>query len=246
LLPGMTVMKLRSLLRRCGIALPFSNAICADYVKTISIDRDWRAQATVKQALVFLDVPESGDLHDTCAVDPGLALESFVFQSPDAVEVGRRKLGRNAIVATWEPRTRVTPYAIYDHQFSWFPSGSHSQPALSTEFHCDQKTGTFMFEMITPESFEAAVVFERPRWPLLNSEKQLIKYALTKLETGAERASILNNGQRVEWKILGPKLGTRYICVVFHHNGVLLWQDKLKKGTLLGRLRELFGRLAPT
>lgn len=247
LLPRWGVMSvIRRVMRRCGIALPFSQVICPEYVKEVHIDPGWRAQVTVRQSLVFLDIPESGDLHDTCAVDAETALETFNFQSSDGVEVARKRSGRNAIVVTWEPRTRITPYALYEHQFSWVPARSHSQPALSTEFQCERKTGRLLFEMITPETFETGIVFERPRWPLINTERRLIRYALKQMETGAERLSILDNGQRAEWKILGPKMGVRYICVVFHTNGVLLWQDKLKKSTIIGKLQQLIGRAAPT
>ena len=88
-------------------------------------------------------------------------------------------------------------------------------------------------------------MFERPRWTLLNSEKRLVKYALKKLEAaGAERPSLHDHGQRLEWKIVGPKMGTRYICVAFHPHGVLLWKERLDK-TLAGRVRQLIGRVVP-
>jgi hypothetical protein len=232
----------RRVLRKCGIALPYADVICAEHVQSIGIDVSWKAKATLQQKLVFLDVPDSGDLRDTCQVSPETTFENFIIQSPDAVETGRRRLGRGAIVVDWEPRSRITPYALYEHQHTWFPVGSHEQLALSTEFHCEMRTGLFLFEMVTPQSFEAAVIFERPRWTLLNTEKRLARYALKQLDAGAERASILDNGQRVEWKILGPKIGKRYICVAFHLHGVLLWKERLEKATFAGRMRQLFGR----
>jgi hypothetical protein len=33
--------------------------------------------------------------------------------------------------------------------------------------------------------------------------------------------------------------------VVFHQNGLLLWNDNLQKNSLAGRVRRLVGRLAP-
>jgi hypothetical protein len=236
---------LRRGLRRCGMTLPYSDVICAEYVRSIGIDANWRARVSHHQKLVFLDVPDAGDLHDTCQVDPDTTFENFILQSPDAVETSRRRVGRGSIVVGWEPRTRITPYAIYDHEQTWFPAGSYEQLALSTEFHCESRTGVFVFEMVTPQSFEAAVVFERPRWTALNTEKRLIKYALKRLEVaGAERPSILDHGQRLEWKIVGPKVGTRHICVAFHPHGVLLWKERLDK-TLAGRVRQLIGRVVP-
>jgi hypothetical protein len=233
----------RRALRRCKVPLPFSGVICAEHSKTIRVDAGWRAQVSVQQTLVFLDVPEAGDLYDTCQVDAETTLDDFGLQSADSIEVGRRRRGRGAIVIDWKPRGRVVPFALYEHHYSWFPAGSHAQPALCSEFLCEAKTGSFVLQVITPETFEAAVVFERPRWPLLNTERSLIKYALRQLEAEAvgEPATILDNGKRIEWKILGPKRGVRYVCVAFHRNGIALWRDTLKKASLFGRMRQLVG-----
>ena len=95
--------------------------------------------------------------------------------------------------------------------------------------------------MITPGAFDTAVFFERPRWPLLNTERRLVRYALAQLESGAQRAGIFDNDQRVEWKIVGPRKGARYLCVIFHRNGCVLWQDRLKKTSIAGRLRQMVG-----
>lgn len=233
----------RRTLRRCKIPLPFAGVICPEHIKTIRVDPGWRAQVTVQQTLVFLDEPEAGDLHDTCSVDAETTVDDFGLQSPDAIETGRRRIGRRDIVVSWQPRTRITPYALYDHQYSWLPAGSQAQPALCSEFLCELKTGSFALQVITPETFEAAVVFERPRWPLLKSERTLIKYALRQLqaEGAGQPATIVDGGKRVEWKILGPKRGVRYVCVAFHRNGIALWQDQLKKTSIFGRMRQLVG-----
>jgi hypothetical protein len=234
-------------LQRCGIRLRFSDLICAEHLKSIAIGPDGRAKVTVQEKLVFLEMPEIGDLHDTCAVDQETTFDNFIRHSPDSVEGGRRRLGSAAFVIDWMPNTAVTRYALYEHEFSWFPVASHLQPALFAEYLCEAKTGQFMCEFITPQAFEAAVVFERPRWPRLNTERRLMKYALKQIEAGGGRPSILENGQRIEWRIAEPKIGTCYMCVAFHQNGLLLWNDTLEKNSFAGRLRRLFGRgrLAP-
>ena len=35
------------------------------------------------------------------------------------------------------------------------------------------------------------------------------------------------------------------MCVAFHQNGMLLWNDNLQKYSVAGRIRRLVGRLAP-
>jgi hypothetical protein len=233
------------LLARCGIRLPFSDLVCAEHIKSIAIGPEGRAKVTVQEKLVFLDMPEIGDLHDVCTVDDETTFENFVRHSPDSVEGGRRKLGSGTFVVDWMPKVAITRYALYEHEFSWFPAGSQLQPALFTEYVCERRTGHFLCELLTPQAFEAAVVFERPRWPLLNTERRVMRYALKQIEAGAGRPSICDNGQRIEWRIAEPKIGTRYMCVAFHQNGLLLWNDNLQKNSIAGMVRRLVGRLAP-
>ncbi len=232
-------------LQRCGIRLPFSDVICAEHIKSICIGPEGRAKVTVQEKLVFLDQPEAGDLQDTCAVDRETTFENFICHSRDAIEGGRRRAGSTAFVIDWMPKSEVTRYGLYEHEYSWFPAGTQLQPALFGEYVCRTRTGYFLCEWITPQAFEAAVVFERPRWPLLNTERRVVEYALKHIDGGGERPKICDNGQRIEWRIDAPKMGARYMCVVFHQNGMLLWSDDLQKHSLAGRVRRLVGRFAP-
>jgi hypothetical protein len=232
-------------LQRCGIRLRFDDVICAEHVKSICIGGDGRAKVTVREKLVFLGQPSVGDLQDTCLVDRETTFDNFIRHSPDSVEGGRHRTGATSFVIDWMPKSLVTRYALYDHEYSWFPQASQLQPALLADYICQSKTGQFLCELITPQSFEAAVVFERPRWPFLNSERRLVEYALKQIEAGGGRPSIADNGQRIEWRIAEPKIGTHYMCVAFHQNGMLLWNDTIQKTSFAGRMRRLVGRFAP-
>ena len=232
-------------LQRCGIRVPFSDVLCAEHVKSVCIGPDGRAKVTVQEKLVFLDPPQAGDLHDTCAVDAETTFDNFIRHSPDSVEGGRRRVGPAAFVIDWMPKATVTRYAVYEHEYSWFPAGSHLQPALFMEYVSGMRTGHFLCEVITPQGFEAAVVFTKPRWPLLNTERRVVQYALKQIEAGVKGPSICDNGRRVEWRIAEPTIGTRYMCVVFHQNGMLLWNDTLEKTSFAGRIRRLVSRFAP-
>ena len=232
-------------LQRCGIRLRFSDLICAEHVKSICIGSDGRAKVTVQEKIVFLEPPDVGDLHDTCTVDEETTFDNFILHSPDSVEGGRRRVNATTFVIDWMPKTLVTRYGLYEHEYSWFPVGSHLQPALFAEYVCEARTGNFLCEVITPQAFEAAVVFERPRWPPLNTERRIMRYALKQIEAGRAGPKICDNGQRIEWRIAEPKIGTRYMCVAFQPNGMLLWSDNLEKRSLAGRLRRLVSRFAP-
>ena len=232
-------------LRRIGVRVPFHDVICAEHVKSIAIGGDGRAKITVQEKLVFLGVPESGDLQDTCLVDKETTFENFIRHSPDSVEGGRRRIGTTAFIIDWMPKSAVTKYALYEHEYSWFPQASQLQPALHTEYVCTARTGHFLCEFITPQAFEAAVVFERPRWTPLNTEWRIMRYALKQIEAASGGPTICDNGQRIEWRIAQPKIGARYMCVAFHTNGLLLWNDNFEKNSFAGRVRRLLGRVSP-
>lgn len=241
----MLIRLVKRSLRRCGIKLPFSDVICAEHSKSICIGPDGRAKITVQEKLVFLDQPEIGDLHDTCTVDQDTTFDNFIRHSPDSVDGSRRRAGATTFVMDWMPKAVITRFGLYEHEYSWFPAGSQLQPALFAEYHCEMKTGHFLCEVITPQAFEAAVVFERPRWTRLNTERRIVKYALKQIEAGTPGPAIRDNGARIEWRIAEPKVGAKYMCVAFHQNGMLLWSDSLQKHSIAGRVRRLVGRFAP-
>jgi hypothetical protein len=242
-----TMMKrwLRRVLRRYGVDVPYSQVICPEHVKTICVDADGGAKVTVRRSLVFLEVPERGDLCDTIRVEADCDVDHFIYDSPDAREIARRRVGPHTVVSYWEPREPVVRYGLYTHQHSWRPSGMHGQPAICTEFGCDTRTGVLALEVVTANSIETAVVFKRPRWRRMNTERRVVKYALTQLEAQEDRPTITHGGQRVEWRITEPKAGDSYICVVFHPYGVAEWQERLKATSLLGRLRHAIRPVIP-
>jgi hypothetical protein len=235
---------LRHVLRRCGLDIPFRQVICTDDVKTVCIGPEMGAKVTVRRMLVFLDVPEPGDLHDTIPVEAGTEPETAYYASPDAVEIGRERRA-GAVLVSWRPRTPIIPYGIYMHEYVWHPPGTHARPALYSQIRCDMRTGMLVLEMLTPGTFETAVVFRRPRWPRLTTERSLIKYALRRLAVAGERPVITDAGKRLEWKRPGPKVGDCYICVAFHAYGVAQWQERLESTSWIGRLRHFLRPLIP-
>ena len=236
----------RRTLRRLGLEVPFTQLICTDRVRTIAVDADWRATVTVQSTLVFLEAPEEGDLRDPFPVDPETDRECVIHTSPDARELGRRKNGTGTFVY-WKPREPVNLYSPYIHKYSWSSEGWEGKGSLYTELRCDIRTGVQTLEMIAPLKFETAVVFKRPRWRRWSSERRFVKYALHQLESGTEaRPLINNNGQRVEWRVIGPKVGDRHICIAFTADGLAQWRRQLKETSITGRVKGLFRSVVPT
>jgi hypothetical protein len=228
----------RRVLRRCGMHVPFADVVCPEHAKSIRFIDDGRIEVIDRRSLVFLGLPEPGDLRD----DLPLAgdADSAPYVSPDAMELYRTST-RTGTQVCWMPREPLVRYALYAHQHGWISPGGAVDGAAFSEFRCDMKTGHARLSMITPARFEAAVVFKRPRWRRLTSERALVKYALAHLEQGeGDHPAIVEDGSRMEWNVAGPAVGDRYICVAFLQNGVQLWRDRLESQTLAARMRRLF------
>lgn len=215
---------------------PFTDVICPQYVKTVRVGEDARIEVTVQRLLVFLNLPGPDDLRDVVPITPDG--ENVIHDSPDAREILRTPT-RHGTFVYWTPREPIVPYALYTHQHGWSSAGLPVEAALYTEFRCETRTGTVGLEIITPGRFEAAVAFKRPRWRRMASEQSLVKYALTQLESEGERPVILDDGTRLEWKLAGPRIGERYVCVAFQQDGVTLWQKRLEASSLAARMRRL-------
>jgi hypothetical protein len=243
----MIARAVRLLLRRIGIRLPFGGVICAETSKRIAIEGDWRARVTTRQTLVFTEQPCPGDLRDSFAFDPGTPPETLFYDSPDAVEVGRRRRSRNSLQIAWLPKAPVTLYALYAHEDTWLRYDSHRQSAIAAHYRCDMKTGAFGIEFTTPGLFEAGVMFRSPRWRPLRSERALVKHALAMLNAPGAVVSRFDGpaGARLaSWQITGPRRGERFYFVVFHEHGVADWEQRLRKTSIAGRIQKRVAEVA--
>jgi hypothetical protein len=235
----------RRTLRAFGFELPFTRVICPEDVKTITIDGQWRAKVTTRRMFVFLEVPDEGDLRDFVPVDPAVDHESAIHESSDALEIGRRRI-KGGTCVYWKPREPIVPYALHLHQRTWSAPAWDTKDMLCTELRCRMRTGIIALEMAAPMVFQAAVAFRRPRWRRLRTERSLVKYALRQLEGAGSRPGIRENRQKLEWKVVGPRVGDRFICIAFTAEGLAEWQHRLKHTSVSGRLRSVFGSAAPT
>ena len=236
---------IRNALRRIGIRVPFGAVICPEWQKTVCIESDWRARVITKRTLVFTGLPNPGDLRDNFPIDRDSALEVLFYDSPDAVEVARKKRGSHALQISWMPKGPVVPYALYHHEDSWIHPASHKCAAVAAHYHCDMKTGMFDIEFVTPGLFENGVAFRLPRWRRLRKERSLIKYALAQMQ-GANPAHprLEGGGKRAAWRIDGPRRGDGFVFVLFHEHGVVEWERRLRESSLSGRMRRVFGQIA--
>jgi hypothetical protein len=176
---------------------------------------------------------------------PGAPTEAMLYDSADAMEVGRRRPNPQTLEIEWLPRNPITRYALYRHDDSWTAQDSYHKGALSAQYTCDMRTGVFTMEVTTPGCFESGVLFRAPKWRRFRSERALMKYALAQLQTpGAHKPQLEDYGRRAVWHIEGPQRGERFLFVLFHEHGAADWESRIAATSLAGRARKLFGDLA--
>ncbi len=113
-------------------------------------------------------------------------LGAFIRQSPDAIDTAQRLRGKDTVVIDWKPKGDVVPYAFVRSPVQLVSTRLAFAAGAVRRVPVRKANGHFVLEMVTPQDFEAAVSFPRPGWLHMRSQRTLIKYALKKLETGAE------------------------------------------------------------
>jgi hypothetical protein len=236
---------MRTAFRRLGLPVPFGGVICTELTRTIYVESDWRARVVTRRALVFSASPVPGDLRDQFPIEPGSPLEILFYDSPDAMEVGRRRRGPRTLDIQWLPKQPVTRYTLYRHEDTWVAPESQKKSAIWAQFRCDMKMGVFSIEFVTPGLFEAGIVFRKKRWRNFRTERGFMKYALAQLKRDqAAQAHIDEGGKRATWQIEGPLVGDRFVFVLFHEHGMADWDRRITEHSLAGRARRLFGQFA--
>ena len=215
----------------------FKDVICPQHTKTVWLRTDGQVETTITRTLVFLKPPKPGAMRDVVA--QVRKPDTTMYESPDARGLEPRTSAHPAFVY-WTPRATVVPYGLYEHLLRWTAPGPTREPAIYADLHCEVRTGVLALELVTPATFEAAVIFKRPRRGL-GTEEQLMKYALKQLASGGEKPPLVENGSRLTWTIAGPRINERYVCVAFHEGGVALWQKRLAANTFTARLKRLVG-----
>jgi len=203
----------------------------------VSLDEEWRADIRIRRSLVFLEPPAAGDLLDTYALPTGKPTSAVLYRSPSVIEVAREEREPGRLTVSWLPRDPITLYAIHEHENGWKPAATFDGPAVCAEYECDMRTGMFTIECVAPASFEAAVLFRRPRWPKRFNERQIVRTALQRLKLPVSSPQITDGGMRVASVVHGPRVGERYLLVAFRTCGVADCEAWLRQTSLIGRMQ---------
>ena len=226
---------IRAATARIGIRLPFTGVICVHGTESVSIDADGHPEIKFRKLLVFLEQPSAGDLRDVYALGASQPTSGIIYMSPDAVEISREESEPGRQVISWLPRDPIVVNALYEHQYGWRPSAKFDDTAVCVEYDCNMRTGLFTIELASPRKFDAAVLFERPRWPLRLTERHIVRAALQRLKAPEPAPRISNEGTRIIGEVEAPRVGGRYLLVAFRPCGIADCEEWLTRTSLIHR-----------
>jgi hypothetical protein len=142
------------------------------------------------------------------------------------------------------PRDPIVLNALYEHQYGWRPSARFDDAAICVEYECNMRTGIFTIELASARNLDAAVLFERPRWPPRLTERHIIRTALQRLNAPGSTARIVNEGTRIVGEVEAPRVGGRYLFVAFRPCGIADCEEWLAKTSLLNRCQRTISEWA--
>lgn len=229
---------IRAASARIGIRLRFTGVICVHGTQSVSIDEDGQPEINFRKLLVFLEPPSAGDLRDVYALGASQPISGTIYVSPDAIEVSRAEPEPGRQIISWLPRDPIVLNALYEHQYGWRPSARFDDAAVCVEYDCNMRTGLFTIELASPRKFDAAVLFERPRWPLRLTERHIVRAALQRLKASDPAPRISNEGTRIIGEVEGPRVGSRYLLVAFRPCGIADCEQWLARTSLLHRCQQ--------
>jgi len=220
---------------RVGIRLPFNGVICVHGTQTVSIDPEGHPEIKFRKLLVFVEPPSPGDLRDVYTLGTSQPTSGTIYMSEDAVEIARAEIEPGRQIVSWMPREPIVLNALYEHQYGWRPSARFDDSAVCVEYDCNMPTGIFTIELASTRKFDAAVLFERPRWPLRLSERHIVHAALQRLKAPAAAPRISNEGTRIIGEVEAPRVGARYFLVAFGPCGIADCEEWLARTSFLHR-----------
>jgi hypothetical protein len=210
----------------------------------VSIDEEGHPEINFTKLLVFLEPPSAGDLQDVYALGTSQPTSGTIYESPDAIEVAREEPEPGRQIVSWLPREPIVLNALYQHQYGWRPSTRFDDTAMCVEYDCNMRTGVLTIELAATRKFDAAVLFERPRWPLRLRERHIVRAALQRLKAPEPAPRIVNEGTRIIGEIEAPRVGGRYLLVAFGPCGIADCEEWLARTSLLNRCQQTISEWA--
>lgn len=215
-------------LRAFGLGKLRGQRVCIATKKRVEIAEDYQATVSVTRRWVFLGEPHDEDLFDSYSIDPNLDIGDPPYDSPDAIEVGRKRVPPNRLTIFWRSKTPILPFVEHTHQDSWRPPVRYDQPASFSEFACIEETGYFETVISAPFEIERAVLLQQPSFRRLDSDSQFIQFVLRSRGFRGGRCEIAPDGKTLTWTLLNPLVGRRYLCVFFRKGGLSYWKSRLE------------------
>ena len=219
----------RSLLTRLFGILITKNSVTIQKDYKIKVNVEGTPSITSTRGLVFIENPKigkHGELFDLFGLDKHIQINHIDWKSPDAIEIGRRRKGRNKVVIHWEPKEKINILSSpYNHTFHWTPLISYNDSGNYFEIYRDNPAGHINVSIETQKEIEYSVAFKNPK----NFKNDIERYKHALNLKNPECPQPLTGGKKIEWAMDNPEIGAIYTICFFYKDGVAYWKQILNK-----------------
>lgn len=219
----------RSVLTRLFGILITKNSITIQKDYLIKVNVEGIPSITSTRELVLIKNPKigkDGELFDLFGLDKRIPINRIDWKSPDAIEIDRKRKGRNKVVIYWEPKENIKILSSpYNHTFQWTPLISYNDPGNYFEMYRDNPAGHIKVSIETQKEVKYSVAFKNPK--SFKNDIERYKYALNLKKP--ECPQPLAEGKKIEWAMDNPGIGAIYTICFFYKNGVAYWKQILNK-----------------
>ncbi len=129
----------------------------------VSVCEDGTGSAEVRRNMLFLENPRHGDLRDIFELSEQLDLNDLVYESPDALEVSRRRISGQRVAIYWIPRALPGLTRLYQHSFRFTARTNFLDPGNYWELLVDMPIGAWRLDLRSRKPIVSALAFRGPR-----------------------------------------------------------------------------------
>lgn len=200
-------------------------AVITSSLHDVSVGDDGIALASTTRTIVFLEKPKTGDLRDIFEFSEALPPTQFNYESPDAAEIKRVRIGKQRLAIYWIPKSFPGRNQQYEHSVSWKGLGYFFDPGNYFVALADMPTGIYRLRLRTKKPIHYALAFRKPRRLNFSTEAQIYHHALDLTELDCPQPRV--DGGRLELEVPDLRLGEMIYCVFFYEGGVEFWKKRI-------------------
>lgn len=218
--------------RRHGIGYSGNRFIIPKKFERITINPDYSAVVATEKHFIFTEAPAESDLVDTIETLPNDTVDERIYRSTNSSICRVLRKEPSVVAVYWKPNKDIELFAPHIHNSEYnSPHGSEYGPGYFWQgYHCDARTGVCNWRFKCPEDVEEAVAFSLPALQTQITLARLWKFYAKDRRRDCAQPVISGHHREIEWKLVTPKIGKTYICIVIYRGGRQVFHQLATRG----------------